>query len=64
MNRGSTHKLEHVPVKDVVVGEALSVEQVSEQLSQVRVVRLVIEPQRATEVQVGGELRCEEGEKC
>ena len=51
-----THKLEHVPVKHVVVGEALAVEQVSEQLPQVRVVWLVVETQGATEVQVGGKL--------
>ena len=34
--RASTStKLEHIPVKDVVVGEALTVEQVSEQLAKV-----------------------------
>ena len=54
----STHKLEHVPVEDVVVGEALSVEQVPEELAQVRVVGLVVEPQRAAEVQVGGKFSC------
>jgi hypothetical protein len=53
-----THKLEHVPVKHVVVGEALAVEQVSEELAQVRVVGFVVEAQRAAEVQVGGELGC------
>ena len=54
-----THKLQHVPVKDVVVGEALSVEQVPEELPQVRVVWLVVEPQGATQVQVSRELGCE-----
>lgn len=33
-------------------------EEVSEELAEVRVVRLVVEPQRAAEVQVGGKLRC------
>ena len=54
-----THEFEHVPVEDVVVGEALAVEEVAEELSQVRVVGLVVEAQRATEVQVRGELGCE-----
>lgn len=47
---GSTHKLQHVPVKDVVIGEALSVEKVPEELPQIRVVWLVIKPQGATQV--------------
>lgn len=54
----NTYKLEHVPVEHVVVREALSVEEVSEELSQVRVVGLVVEAQRAAEVKVRGELRC------
>uniref|UniRef100_A0A8C6WGI4 Uncharacterized protein n=1 Tax=Neogobius melanostomus TaxID=47308 RepID=A0A8C6WGI4_9GOBI len=49
---GFTHKLEHVPVKDVVVGKALSVEEVPEELPQVGVVWLIVEPQRAAEVQL------------
>jgi len=49
-------EFEHVPVEDVVVGEALPVEEVTEELTQVRVVRLVIEPQGAAEVEVCGEL--------
>ena len=40
-----THEFEHVPVKDVVVGETLSVEEIAEELSQVRVVGLVVETQ-------------------
>ena len=40
--RRSTHNFEHVPVKDVVVGEALFVEEIAEQLTEVRVVGLVI----------------------
>lgn len=58
----TTYKFEHVPVKDIVVGEALSVEEVPEELAEVRVVGLVIEPQRAAEVQVGGKLRCRDEE--
>uniref|UniRef100_A0A3Q3VZT7 Uncharacterized protein n=1 Tax=Mola mola TaxID=94237 RepID=A0A3Q3VZT7_MOLML len=42
----------HVPVEDIVVGEALSVEEVPEELAEVRVVWLVVKPQRAAEVQV------------
>lgn len=37
-----TYKFEHVPVKNIVIGETLAVEQIPEELSQVRVVRLVI----------------------
>uniref|UniRef100_A0AAY4C7L5 Uncharacterized protein n=1 Tax=Denticeps clupeoides TaxID=299321 RepID=A0AAY4C7L5_9TELE len=57
-----TYEFEHVPVEDVVVGEALSVEEVPEELPQVGVVRLVVEAQGATEVQVGGELGCKKTE--
>jgi len=49
-------KLEHVPVEDVVVGEALPVEQVSEQLPQVTVVWLLLKSERPTVVEIGGEL--------
>lgn len=52
----NTYEFKHVPVEDVVVGEALSVEEVPEELAQVRVVGLVVEAQGAAEVQVGGEL--------
>lgn len=51
-----THEFEHVPVEDVVVGEALPVEEVAEELAQVGVVGLVVEPQRTAEVEVCGEL--------
>ena len=45
-NKGwSTYEFEHVPVEDIVVGEALAVEQVSEELAQVRVVGFVVEAQ-------------------
>ena len=57
-NRWQTYEFEHVPVEDVVVGEALAVEEVPEELAQVRVVGFVVEAQRAAEVQVGGELSC------
>ena len=50
-----THEFEHVPVEHVVVGEALAVEEVPEQLAQIRVVGLVVEAQRPAEVQVRGE---------
>lgn len=30
-----THKLQHVPVKNVVIGEALSVEQIPEELPEI-----------------------------
>uniref|UniRef100_A0A8C5NKM3 Uncharacterized protein n=1 Tax=Junco hyemalis TaxID=40217 RepID=A0A8C5NKM3_JUNHY len=51
-----THKFKHVPVKDVVIGEALAVEEVAEELPQVRVVRFIIKPQRTAEVEVCREL--------
>lgn len=47
-----THEFEHVPVEDVVIGETLPVEEISEELAQVGVVRLIIEPQGAAEVEV------------
>lgn len=47
-----THEFEHVPVEDIVVGEALPVEEVAEELAQVGVVGLVVEPQGAAEVEV------------
>lgn len=37
-----TYKFEHVPVEHIVIGEALAMEQISEELSQVGVVRFVI----------------------
>jgi len=40
-----TYKFEHVPIKHVVIGKALSVEQIPEELPQVRVVWLVIKSQ-------------------
>lgn len=58
-----THKLQHVPVEDIVVGETLSVEKIPEELPEIGVVWLVIEPQRATQVQVGGELGYETQEE-
>lgn len=44
------------PVEDVVVLEGLADEEITENLAQVRVVRLVIETERAGVVQVDGEL--------
>uniref|UniRef100_A0A674IJ27 Uncharacterized protein n=1 Tax=Terrapene triunguis TaxID=2587831 RepID=A0A674IJ27_9SAUR len=43
----TTHEFEHVPVEDIVVREALAVEEVTEELPQVRVVGFVIKPQEA-----------------
>lgn len=40
-----TYKLQHVPIKHVVVGKALPVEQISKELPQVRIVWLVIKSQ-------------------
>lgn len=51
-----THKFKHVPVKDIVVGETLAVEEVAEELPQVRVVRFIVKPQWAAEVEVCREL--------
>lgn len=44
------------PVKDVVTPEGLADEEVAEHLAKVRVVRLVVEPERARVVQIHGEL--------
>lgn len=41
-SRNATYEFEHVPVEHIVVGEALAMEQISEELSQVGVVRFVI----------------------
>ena len=46
------------PVKDVVVGVAVAVEEIAEQLAQVRVVRLVFEPQRPAVIQICRKLHC------
>uniref|UniRef100_A0A8K9Y011 Uncharacterized protein n=1 Tax=Oncorhynchus mykiss TaxID=8022 RepID=A0A8K9Y011_ONCMY len=47
-----THKFEHVPVEYVVIGEALSVEQIPEELTK-----------RAAKIQVGGELGSKLGQQ-
>ena len=57
-----TYKLEKIPVKDIIVGVALSVEECSEQLPEVRVVRLVVKPQGATEIQVCGKFSYKKNE--
>ena len=49
-------ELDYVPVEDVVVGESLDVKEVAEELPQVAVVGLLLEPQGPAVVQVGGEL--------
>jgi hypothetical protein len=48
--------LVHSPVKDVVVLEALADEEITEDLAEVGVVRLVVEAKRAGVVEVDGEL--------
>jgi len=53
----SYYLLHGIPVEDVIVGEALSVEEIADELAQVGVVRLLLEAQRAAVVQVSGELR-------
>jgi len=39
-----TYKLDHVPIKYVVVRVSMSMEQISKQLTEIAVVRFVIEP--------------------
>lgn len=46
----------HGPVEDVVVLEALADEEVAEDLTEVRVIRLVVKAQTASVVEVDGEL--------
>uniref|UniRef100_A0A803XNQ7 Uncharacterized protein n=1 Tax=Meleagris gallopavo TaxID=9103 RepID=A0A803XNQ7_MELGA len=53
----ATHKFQHVPVKHIVIGEALSV----------RIVRFVIKTKRTAEVQVRGKFKRDhfmKGEQC
>ena len=52
----SAHVFHGVPVEDVVVRKALAMEQVSDELPQVGVVRLLLEAQGATVVEVGSKL--------
>uniref|UniRef100_A0A3Q2GS05 Uncharacterized protein n=1 Tax=Cyprinodon variegatus TaxID=28743 RepID=A0A3Q2GS05_CYPVA len=57
LRKANTHKLQHVPVKDVIIGKALSVEKVPEELPQIGVIRLIVKPQRATQGERGGRMR-------
>ncbi len=50
--KGKAHEFEEVPVEDVVVGKVLAVEEVPEELPQIRVVRLVLEAETPAERQV------------
>ena len=50
------HVFHGVPVEDVVVGKALAVKQISDELSQVGVVRLFLEAEGATVVEVCSKL--------
>ena len=54
----ASYILQVVPVEHVVVGEALPVEQVPDELAQVGVVWLLLKPQRSHIVLVRGELGC------
>jgi hypothetical protein len=49
-----TYKFEHVPVEHIVIGEALAMKQIPEELSQVGVVRFVVKTQGTAEIQVCG----------
>jgi len=48
--------LVHSPIEDVIVLEPFTNEKITEDLSEVRVIRLVIESQRASVVEIDGEL--------
>jgi len=48
----SIYQLQQIPVEDVVIREALTMEETSKQLAQIRVVGLVVETQRPTIIQV------------
>lgn len=51
-----TYKFEHIPVKDIVIGESLTMEELAEELPEVTVVGFLLKPQRPAEVQVRGKL--------
>ena len=59
-----TYIFHEVPVEHVVVGESLSVEQVPDQLSEVSVVRLLLEPEGPHVVVIGGELSWKNKVQC
>merc|ERR1719351_141457 len=44
----SITKLQHIPIKHIIISKPLSMEKVSKYLTKVRVVRFVIETQRTT----------------
>lgn len=48
------YEFEEIPVEDVIVGEVLAMEEVAEQLAEVRVVRFVLEAQAPAK----GQVRC------
>ena len=51
-----TYIFHEIPVENVIIREALSVEEVSDQLSQVSIVRLLLKPERTDIVVVSGKL--------
>jgi hypothetical protein len=54
----SSDLFDEIPVKDVVVREALAVEQIPDELAEVRVVGLLLETQRPAVVEISRELGC------
>ena len=58
-----TYIFHEIPVENVIIREALSVEEVSDQLSQVSIVRLLLKPERTDIVVVSGKLGWKEKRK-
>ena len=56
-----SHQSGSVPVKHIVIGISQLVEETTEQLSEVSIVRLVLKLERTTEIQIRGKLTCREG---
>ena len=50
-----TYIFHEIPVKDIVIGESLSVEEISYQLSKVSIIGFLFKPQRSDIVVVGSE---------
>ena len=53
----TTYILHQVPIKDIVVGESLSVEEISDKLTKIGIVWLLLESQGPHVVVVGCKLR-------
>lgn len=52
MTRRRTYEFKQVPVKDVIVGKTLTVEQIPQKLPEVRVVGFLIEPKSSAVIEV------------